>query len=69
MKVDWCDIKIMKKKKKKPRTEWGHHKIWGGDIILPVLKLKISAALKKRSSCFIVLQAGFYGFPVARESR
>lgn len=64
MKVDWCDITIMKK-----RTEWGHHKIWGGDIVLPVLKLEISAAQLKCSFCFTVLQAGFYGFPVARESR
>lgn len=39
MKVDWCDITIMKK-----WTEWGHHKIWGGDIVLPVLMLEISAA-------------------------
>lgn len=38
MKVDWCDITIMKK-----RTEWGHHKIWSGDIVLPVLMLEISA--------------------------
>ncbi len=35
----------------KKRTEWGHHKIWGGDIVLPVLMLEIIAA---RRSCFIV---------------